>query len=343
MGESADPGADGVLDTLGLSEEEERSLKIRRVTTALAAVGVLAPPLTFHPSPMREATRARVHLRVDRQGRLGMSAPGTHIFVEPPLDAMARPEVTRAAREVQAILQGTPHRKPRSLAIRTDGTRVVLVLDPDTPEATARALVPAVGPEGSVALGRRALWGDPWVRLEIEGLDLRFGPLTFYQVHLEVNALLVAHVLRWVTEENPTHVLDVFGGAGNLSLPVLARGHPVTLLESHPPAVADARQNALRNGLSLEVIAMDAHRLRPGQVFFDVAVLDPPRAGAGAVLPALCLTRPRRVVLVSCHPPSLGRDAREAMRAGYRVSALDLFDLFPLTHHVESVAVLDRI
>jgi tRNA/tmRNA/rRNA uracil-C5-methylase (TrmA/RlmC/RlmD family) len=73
----------------------------------------------------------------------------------------------------------------------------------------------------------------------------------------------------------------------------------------------------------------------------DLAVLDPPRVGAGpAVVAALLALRPRAVAYVACDPAALGRDLRAARAAGYWLAALRAFDLFPMTHHVECVALL---
>jgi tRNA/tmRNA/rRNA uracil-C5-methylase (TrmA/RlmC/RlmD family) len=74
-----------------------------------------------------------------------------------------------------------------------------------------------------------------------------------------------------------------------------------------------------------------------------VVVLDPTRAGAGrAVVSALAAARPERIVYVACEPAALARDAGVLRRTGYDLTALRAFDLFPGTHHVEAVAILDR-
>lgn len=345
---TGEPDSDGILDLQDATPQEEREWKTRRVLTALAAVGAPAPQPTFHASPRREGARARIRLKVDPVGRLGMHAPGTNTFVRPPLERMARPEVVEAARALETLFSDLSGPRPLEVELRSDGQRVVVVADVRSPSPGGGpwdALVRTMGqlPQVSgIALGRHPALGDPWVRLKVAGVDLRFGPLTFYQVNLEGNEALVSHVADTVAALSPTRLLDAYGGAGNLSFPLAARGVGVTLVEAHPPAVADARANARANGLSVEVLAMDAARLQPGQVFFDVAILDPPREGAGPVIRNLVLTRPRALVVVSCHPPALGRDVREALKVGYRLRSLDLFDLFPLTSHVESVAVLER-
>jgi 23S rRNA (uracil1939-C5)-methyltransferase len=92
----------------------------------------------------------------------------------------------------------------------------------------------------------------------------------------------------------------------------------------------------------VEQVRTDAGRLRAGDHFFDVALLDPPRAGAPGVISQLVLTRPRALVYVSCHAPSLARDLKEASAAGYRIRDLSVFDMFPQTPHCEMLCVLER-
>ena len=188
-----------------------------------------------------------------------------------------------------------------------------------------------------------ALAGLARLRLDVGELEIEVGPLTFYQVNLEANLGLVGAVRAAVEALQPVRVLDLFGGAGNLSFPLAQRGMEVELVESHPPAAKDARANADRLGLPILVAQEDAYRLQPGSRFFDVAVLDPPRKGAGPAMTAVCATRPRAIVLVSCHPLSLARDLQQARAQGYRLEALELHDLFPLTSHVESLALLIRV
>jgi 23S rRNA (uracil1939-C5)-methyltransferase len=87
----------------------------------------------------------------------------------------------------------------------------------------------------------------------------------------------------------------------------------------------------------------DAHAPWLGQDY-DLALLDPPRAGAAEILPGLARTRPRRIVYVSCHPGTLARDAGELERAhGYRLRRAGVLDMFPHTTHVESMALFEGV
>jgi 23S rRNA (uracil1939-C5)-methyltransferase len=136
--------------------------------------------------------------------------------------------------------------------------------------------------------------------------------------------------------------LDLYGGIGNLSAAAVQAGVPTTLLEREGSSCADARHNfraALKAGKAT-ILEKDAAKLVAGEVFFDVALLDPPRAGAPGVLAKVALTRPRAILYLSCDPVSLARDLSELR--GYRVEAVQPYDMFPGTEHVESLALLLR-
>ncbi len=331
-----------------LDRDAELEHKRQRVVRALRARGLehpVPPPL---PSPRRLGARARIALRVEANGRLMMSRPGSHDTMEPPIEAMARPEIVALVPRLEAQLGQDAElcRFLERVELRSDGSRVVAVFSGRVPKGAlgrlAALLHPALLPDGAASLQTKSVLGEPRLRLPLGSIDLEVGPTSFFQVNLEANQVLVREVVEAVMELEPARVLDLFGGAGNLSLPLAAQGVGVELVESHPGAVRDARANAARLGLALEVAREDAYRLQPGSRFFDVAVLDPPRRGAGPAMEAVCATRPRGIVLVSCHPPSLARDLEAAHAQGYRLSRLSLHDLFPLTSHVESLAVLTR-
>jgi 23S rRNA (uracil1939-C5)-methyltransferase len=336
------------LDLASLTLEEEIEHKRRRVERALRARGLEHPVPPPRPSPLREGARARISLRVSDTGALVVHEPGSHRQAAAPVETMARAELAAVARAVEARAQAQPEllRRVERLEFRSDGQRVVTVLHGNPPKPAQASLLellrPALGADGALCVGERCLHGPPRLAIPLGEIELEVGPLTFFQVNLEVNRSLVAAVGRAVDALEPTRVLDLFGGAGNLSLPLAARGHAVEIVESSASAVRDARANARRLGVDLTACQEDAYRLQAGSRFFDVALLDPPRKGAGPALEAACATRPRGLVLVSCHTASLARDLERALASGYQLDTLELFDLFPLTSHVESVAVLTR-
>jgi 23S rRNA (uracil1939-C5)-methyltransferase len=165
----------------------------------------------------------------------------------------------------------------------------------------------------------------------------------FTQVNPEANPALVATVLAFADVAAGRRVLDLYCGAGNLSLPVARRGAEVEGVERDAMAIAAAAANARRLKLPRARFrhARVADALRAyGGAPPDTVILDPPRQGAADALGPLAALRPHRIVYVSCDPATLARDVRHLLDAGFRLRRVQPIDLFPQTYHVECVAEL---
>jgi tRNA/tmRNA/rRNA uracil-C5-methylase (TrmA/RlmC/RlmD family) len=167
----------------------------------------------------------------------------------------------------------------------------------------------------------------------------------FWQVHPDAAATFAGAVLAAVAPRAGETVLDLYAGAGMLTA-LLAEAVGTTGnvvgLESSRGAVADAAANlADLPWAAVQQARVDEASLAALGVDPDVIVLDPPRAGAGRnVMAALLAMRPRAIGYVACDPAALARDVRVALDAGWQLSAVRAFDAFPMTHHVECVALL---
>ena len=187
------------------------------------------------------------------------------------------------------------------------------------------------------------------------GMTLRAGPHSFVQVNLAVNDALSRAVLQGVAPQAP--VVDAFCGVGNFSIPLAANGHEVLGMEGNPHAIADAERNAAKNRANAlwntaseaDMVAVWQERKFPLDA---TLLLDPPRAGAKRFLETLLRNRtlPKQIFYVSCEPATLLRDlvflTREGAQPGsparYELQMLQGFDMFPQTHHLETLAVLTR-
>jgi 23S rRNA (uracil1939-C5)-methyltransferase len=292
-------------------------------------------------APERElGRRARVELTV-ADGQIGYRAARGHALVPIRGCAIARPEVEAGISAMRAVLAAHPTLPADRVAIRSDGARVMFHLH--STAAWSAADRAAVAPLGAVALDGRALHGDPVLQIPVAGLRLRAGPSAFYQVDLALNERMVAAVIAAIVEIRAERVVDLYAGIGNLGLPVAATGCPVLAVESFASAVEDLRATVDAHGLrNVRALAIDARKFDPSREAFDAVILDPPRAGAGDVLVRALRNRPRRAVLLSCDPLAGARDVRAAKAAGYRVTSVRCFDLFPDTRHIEVLTVLDR-
>lgn len=178
-------------------------------------------------------------------------------------------------------------------------------------------------------------------------VSIEFEPADFIQVNGAVNADMIDLALQLLQPKSGDRVLELFCGLGNFSLPLARQVAQVTAVEGEAGLVERARQNAQRNGV-------DNAQFHRGDLFttsdapwlqtpFDLLLLDPPRAGAQEILPLAAARKPRRIVYVSCHPGTLARDAGVLVeKFGYRLSQAGVMDMFPHTHHVESIALFER-
>ena len=271
-----------------------------------------------------------------------MSPPRSH-------DVLALEDCPVAHPLLRTALTSMPALKgPSEVELRTDGSRVVCVIRSRSlhgrkrrgrpPPRAAVASIPEETVSAVVVDGKH-IRGTPTLELPVSGHRLRASPGSFFQVHLGMNQQIIDWLATRVARMAPAHLLDLYSGIGNLGL-VLAPDTPGrTLIESSRSAVEDARANASRMGIAADIRKADAHRFQAGDAFFDVAVLDPPRRGAGDMVKQLTVTRPRAIMYVACDPRALARDLSLLDRCGYKPVEIAAFEMFPHSHHLETVAV----
>jgi len=189
----------------------------------------------------------------------------------------------------------------------------------------------------------------PPLRYALEdGIVIEFGPVDFIQVNRAVNASMVGAAVDALRPEPQDSVLDLFCGLGNFSLSLARRSRQVTAVEGDAALVAKAAANSARNGIGNAAFFVE-NLFEPAtfgpwdRERYDLVLLDPPRAGAAALLARMAHWQPRRVVYISCHPGSLARDAEILVHGqGFKLAGAGVMDMFPHTTHVESMAVFER-
>ena len=204
-------------------------------------------------------------------------------------------------------------------------------------------------------------WGADLLDMRVGGRTLAIGPNTFFQnnVHLLLplldDVLSVTNDQRRTTKENETSsfvvrpsslvVADLYGGVGTIALHLAAHVAHVTCVEAVAESAQLAERNVAANRVrNVAVVADDVLAFLRKQSIgqFDVVVADPPRVGLGLdVCRELLRLRARRIVYVSCNALSQIEDAR-ALAAGYRLTELRGYDMFPQTPHMEALAVFER-
>ncbi|MDX1775463.1 MAG: methyltransferase domain-containing protein, partial [Desulfobulbales bacterium] len=178
-------------------------------------------------------------------------------------------------------------------------------------------------------------------------LNLSWEAGGFCQVNLEQNSRLINLVLAMAASGPHRTILDLFCGYGNFSLPLALLAEKVLGIDSQNAAIRSARQNVAqagnRNCLFEKRPVPDAVRslVAAGETF-ETIVLDPPRQGAPEVMSLLPKLEAQQIIYISCDPATLARDLVTLHGAGYQVSRLIPVDMFPQTHHLESVVLLKR-
>ena len=284
--------------------------------------------------------RTRIEMIADEEGRPSMRRRGTHVRV--PLDTM--PLATKALLAVadeQRLWDGgfTPGAQirlsvpePRGVAIR--GNHAVLV-------------------DGKLTAGVRTLNEQ----VTVAGRDFTYevDANGFWQVHREAPVALANHVIELARREldgrSNAVAWDLYSGSGLFTLPLatlLAQRTRMFSVEGGRDAVKSQQRNLRRMGLSeVDVRCGDVARTlanvpvdlaRP-----DLIVLDPPRAGAHAkVCRQIAEAGPRSVIYIACDPTSLARDTGTLTSLGYTLADIRAYDIYPMTHHVETVALFRK-
>jgi len=191
------------------------------------------------------------------------------------------------------------------------------------------------------ARDRMELFGPGFIEYETRAAKYRVGHFSFFQV----NRFLVDALQEYVagSAEGGRLALDLFAGVGLFSLPLANRFGRVIAVESNPAAARDLERNA-GSHTPVEVRTEDVERfLEKCKEKPELVVLDPPRAGLmPAAVSRLAQLAPDRITYVSCDPATLARDLKALCRSGYEIAQIALFDLFPQTFHIETVARLAR-
>lgn len=187
------------------------------------------------------------------------------------------------------------------------------------------------------------VFGEPHLSYRVGEFTYQISPTAFFQ-----NArFLLPDVVESVTgAESGETAIDLYAGVGLFTLPLARRFNQVLAVEAHPPAAADLAVNARAASGKIRTSAATAYDFlrRCAQMDPDLVVMDPPRAGMGAeTLRLLVDLRPKRLHYLSCSPPTLARDLDFLLKRGYQLDSVELFDFFPQTYHIESLARLSRI
>lgn len=203
---------------------------------------------------------------------------------------------------------------------------------------------------GNVVLGSRfeTLYGADAISDTLCGLRFSLSPQAFYQVNHDQAEILYEKAVALAAPDGTQTVLDLYCGAGTISLCLAERAKQVYGVEIVESAVADAKKNAAQNGVkNAEFFCADASaaakKFAQNGTKLNVIVVDPPRKGLSPdVVEAMRAMAPQRIVYVSCDPATLARDLKLLCEGGYALKSVEAVDMFPRCAHVETVTLIVR-
>lgn len=337
----------GGCDLQHVAPARQVELKTRVVREQLERLGGFTTPPVRAGRAVGPSLGYRGHARMTaaEDGRLGFHRAGSDVVVPVP----SCPVLTPAAQRLREHVGDTTG--AAEVTLRADGV--------GSPDDGVVVLRPGAGPLDPPAGGHDLLLEQPdgsTIALRGSGvLHVVVGEVTyevpadaFFQVSVEAAGAIVEEVMAAAGDVAGALVWDLYAGVGLIGIPLALAGAEVVAVEGHPGATAAAQRTAHVHDVAPRIVTADvrtwlAEVAAEGIDAPDLVVLDPPRTGVGAdAMRALASLGPGRVVVVACDPAALARDAAALAGEGYRLRAVQPLDLFPMTHHVEAVAVLTR-
>jgi tRNA/tmRNA/rRNA uracil-C5-methylase (TrmA/RlmC/RlmD family) len=332
----AHPGGCGGCDFQHVRPDRQRALKAAVVAEQLSRLAGLDWPVTVEPlTPDDLGWRRRIRYAVDPEGRLGLHKHRSEQIL--PIERCLIG--ASGVGDAPALAERWPGRAELEIAVDDDGATALVGYRTTPAERRSRSRPPLVA---------EPLAGTDRLRYTVAGRQFRLRPPGFWQTHPQAAETFVGVVQAAADLRPGERALDLYAGAG-LFTAVLAEAvggtGRVLGLEGDRAAAEAAAENLADlpwARVRRQPVDQASVRRAAGELDPDVVVLDPPRTGAGAkVLSAVLGGGPRTVIYVACDPAALARDLRTALDLGWRLTALTGYDAYPMTHHVECIAVLE--
>ncbi|MEK6604475.1 MAG: 23S rRNA (uracil(1939)-C(5))-methyltransferase RlmD [Nitrospirota bacterium] len=327
--------------------------------------GIHVPPVTASPEIYGYRSRARLAVAVPSRGApsLAYFEEGSHRPVPIAACPLLAPRLNEAVAYLNQMLAGSRAAASQLQEIRlglsvTTGEVVFQYVAeqcqrPQADAWFARVRAGFAGVKGQVMIAgrgaqqRRWTEGETTLTEQVGPLRLRCSDRSFVQANWKLNETLGKTVTAWALEartDAPLRVLELYAGIGNFGLAIAREGALVTFVEGNASALADARYNARVNHIGrCRFRSESAEAFLPGVApgEYDLVLMDPPRTGLSKeALAGLVHLKAGRILYLSCDPPTLARDLRAMQEAGYRVTRLQGYDMFPQTMHIETLVEL---
>lgn len=356
-------GRCGGCDFQQLNNQAQLDAKVEIIRDCLRRIGGIenVPNFTITPAPNEWHYRARAQWQYDSvRKRLGYFEANSHRVCDVAECAVLVPEL-------QAELERL--RRQMTEARLPDDARYFRAIAGDEEVAVVDDKGGFAANVGSSTMSDKAAFSMPAIARSIQGQSYRLNAQSFFQTNIDLLPQLIDAAL---SDANGARAIELYCGVGLFTVPLARRFESVVAVEDDAAATEFARGNLARAGLAnAEVVNQDvAHWLdlecdsriptrrehHVGSLAensihgavevgalqeVDFLLLDPPRTGAESrVISGIMKLKPQRICYVSCDPATLARDVKKLIAGGYSLASMQAFDMFPQTHHVETVTHL---
>jgi 23S rRNA (uracil1939-C5)-methyltransferase len=341
-----------------------------------AAGDIFSDPLLSVEDPLQAPQqfyyRQRIRIQVDKKGNYGFFRPGSHILEPVSHCLLARKGLNKVLHQMHAshpFGELAKHCTSFELLFNPQENNTVLLLHFLRKPRPADCLFSRCLAHGTIGLSAILMqvegYGiydplkqtflasapimshNPAIKAIKPRFSLSWEAGSFCQVNLGQNNNMVKVVLEMIVSGPHNRILDLYCGYGNFSLPVAKLGSEVLGIDAQNAAIRSAHRNAIRNNIhncrfeKKQVSAAVKSLFDAGETF-ETIILDPPRQGAPEIVSLLPELSADQIIYVSCNPATLARDLGALIPAGYHLCRLVPIDMFPQTHHLESVTLLKR-
>ncbi len=348
-------GRCGGCDFQQLDYKTQLQTKVEIIRDCLHRLGGFNPVPDFEiqPSPNEWHYRARANWQVDRTTKeLGYFERGSNRVCDVEFCAVLVPELQAELERVRRQLD-TGSRASRSPHAGKDALKSELASLPSaggTPAIPVQFAIDAsrnieavAGDEGVSIASDTGTFETKVISRRIAGETYHFSAAGFFQINHDLLEPIIKEAMGDATGEL---AVDLFCGVGLFTLPLARRFKKVVGIEANRMATDFARRNLKSADLTNALVEtarvgdwMQANAASLGSV--DFLLLDPPRTGAeNKDIHGIVALRPSQISYVSCDPATLARDLKKLVAAGYKLQSIKAFDMFPQTHHVETVVRL---
>lgn len=325
----AHPGGCGGCDFQHIDYAHQREIKSAVIAEQFARIAKMEIDIEVEEVSAPLHWRSRFAATTNAQGELGFKETRSNSVISIAECPVLIPEIDFGTISRDSI----PPNSRIEVALSTQGERTISV----APNRNSRL---EKNPPAQIIEGKSALHYE--VSTSSQTLKFQVSQGSFWQSNISAPATLVSAVKEFAQVREGDHIIDLYGGVGLFAKALIkdiGTTGRIDLVEASSTATRDAQQN-FRDHRNVNIHRGDVARVISQFESADVVLLDPPRTGAGqAVLAALADMAPRSIIYIACDPAALARDTGYLRESGYHLQSIRAFDLFPMTHHIESIAL----